>query len=114
MISDARGSRRRQFLFPVDVPIKCWADRSDPIAFENEFGVARKVVEQGKLKLFKRDKRLRDPIAERIAAADMASAGYTHANRTSRPWSPQPCQSSHRSIPRDAPCAGKPTTAPWK
>ena len=39
------------FFFPVDVTIKCMTDLSDPVAFENEFGVARKAVEQGKLKL---------------------------------------------------------------
>ena len=39
------------FFFPVNVTEECLAKLSDPVAFEHEFGVARKAVEQGKLKL---------------------------------------------------------------
>ena len=39
------------FFFPVNVTAKCLTELSDPVAFEHEFGVARKAVEQGKLKL---------------------------------------------------------------
>ncbi|MFZ1499859.1 MAG: N-6 DNA methylase [Giesbergeria sp.] len=39
------------FFFPVDVTAKCLNDLTNPEAFENEFGVSRKRVEKGEVKL---------------------------------------------------------------
>ncbi len=44
-------SGKDDFFFPKDISNRCLSEMSDPVAFENEFGVARKAVEEGELKL---------------------------------------------------------------